>query len=77
MRSGDSFKKLLALGLTIMITSQALLNAAVVVGAVPATGIPLPLFSAGGSSLATSMLMIGLLVNISRDSDASEVVNVR
>jgi len=76
-RSPDSFKRLLALGLTIMIASQALLNAAVVVGAVPATGIPLPLFSAGGSSLATSLLMIGLLVNISRDTDASEVGNVR
>ncbi len=76
-RSGDSFKRLLALGLTIMLASQALLNAAVVVGAVPATGIPLPFFSAGGSSLATSMVMIGLLVNISRDTDASEVGNVR
>jgi cell division protein FtsW len=76
-RSGDSFKRLLALGLTIMIVSQALLNAAVVVGAVPATGIPLPLFSAGGSSLATSLLMIGLLVNISRDTGTSEVGNVR
>jgi len=76
-RSNDSFKRLLALGLTIMISSQALLNAAVVVGAVPATGIPLPFFSAGGSSLATSMLMIGLLVNISRDTESSEVGNVR
>jgi len=65
-RSEDSFRRLLAYGLTTMIASQALLNLAVVVGAVPATGVPLPFFSAGGSSLATTLLMAGLLVNVSR-----------
>jgi cell division protein FtsW len=56
----------LACGLVTGIVSQALLNIAVVSGSLPATGIPLPFFSAGGSSLATSMLMTGLIVNVSR-----------
>jgi cell division protein FtsW len=51
-----------------MIVSQALLNIAVVVAALPATGIPLPFFSAGGSSLVVTMIMAGLIVNLSRNS---------
>jgi cell division protein FtsW len=77
-RSDDTFKRLLAFGLTTMIVSQALLNLAVVVGAMPATGVPLPFFSAGGSSLATTLLMTGLLINISRKpAERVEVDNVR
>jgi cell division protein FtsW len=76
-RSDDTFKRLLAYGLTAMIVSQALLNLAVVVGAIPATGVPLPFFSAGGSSLATTLLMVGLLLNISRKPIDREAENVR
>ncbi len=77
-RSDDAFKRLLAYGLTTMIASQALLNFAVVVGAVPATGVPLPFFSAGGSSLATTLVMAGLLINVSRSSaDIREDADVR
>ncbi|GHV94132.1 cell division protein FtsW [Spirochaetia bacterium] len=65
-RSDSVFKKLLASGLVTMIVSQALLNVAVVSGAVPATGIPLPFFSAGGSSLATTLICAGLIVNVAR-----------
>jgi cell division protein FtsW len=64
---GDSvFKRLLASGLTTMIVSQMLLNVAVVSGALPATGIPLPFFSAGGSSLATTLICAGLIANVAR-----------
>ncbi|MDR0388677.1 MAG: putative lipid II flippase FtsW [Spirochaetaceae bacterium] len=66
--SEDSFKRLLAGGLVTGIVSQALLNVAVVVGALPATGIPLPFFSAGGSSQATTLLTAGFIVNVSRQS---------
>jgi len=62
------FNRLLGFGLGTMIFSQILLNTAVVVGALPATGIPLPFFSAGGSSLATTLVMCGLLVNNSREA---------
>jgi cell division protein FtsW len=44
----------------------------VVSGSVPATGIPLPFFSAGGSSLATTLLMAGLMVNVSRQTGEKE-----
>jgi cell division protein FtsW len=65
LRSGDTFAKFLAFGLVTTICSQMLLNVAVVSGFLPATGIPLPFFSAGGSSLATTLLIAGLIVNVS------------
>jgi len=70
-RSETVFGRLLAAGLTTMITSQALLNIAVVSGALPATGIPLPFFSAGGSSLATTLVCAGLVANVARKSGAN------
>jgi cell division protein FtsW len=51
-----------------MVVSQALVNIAVVSGSLPATGIPLPFFSAGGSSLATTLVIAGLIVNVSKYS---------
>jgi len=60
------FGKLLAAGLTTMIVSQAFLNTAVVCGALPATGIPLPFFSAGGSSILTTLIGAGLIANVAR-----------
>ena len=65
MRNENSFNRLLGTGLVTMIVSQALLNIAVVAGALPATGIPLPFFSAGGSSLVVTMIMAGFIVNVS------------
>ena len=62
------FGRLLAAGLTTIVVSQALLNTAVVCGALPATGIPLPFFSAGGSSLATTLICAGLIANVARRS---------
>jgi cell division protein FtsW len=64
------FKRLLCCGLLTMILSQTLLNVAVVSGSLPATGIPLPFFSAGGSSLATTLIMAGLIVNVSRREES-------
>jgi cell division protein FtsW len=66
LRSDSVFKRLLASGLTTMIVLQTLLNVAVVSGALPATGIPLPFFSAGGSSLATTLVCAGLIANVSK-----------
>jgi cell division protein FtsW len=65
-KSDSLFKRLLAAGMVSMIVSQTLLNIAVVSGSVPATGIPLPFFSAGGSSLATTLICAGLIVNVCR-----------
>ncbi|GHV45295.1 cell division protein FtsW [Spirochaetia bacterium] len=65
LKAETAFRRLLAYGLVTMVVSQALLNVAVVSGSLPATGVPLPFFSAGGSSLATTLLMAGLIVNVS------------
>ena len=68
MNNERPFNRLLGCGLVTIIITQALLNIAVTAGALPATGIPLPFFSAGGSSLATTLIMVGLVVNVSRTS---------
>jgi cell division protein FtsW len=71
------FGRLLAAGMTTMIVSQTLLNTAVVCGALPATGIPLPFFSAGGSSLATTLVCAGLIANVARtDGEKMGGINV-
>jgi cell division protein FtsW len=63
----------LAFGLVTVIASQALINIAVVSGMLPVTGIPLPFFSAGGSSLMTTLVIAGIIANISRfKTDAEE-----
>jgi cell division protein FtsW len=69
LKCADMFRRLLGCGLVTMVSSQALLNVAVVSGAVPATGVPLPFFSAGGSSLAITLTIAGLVVNISRNRE--------
>jgi cell division protein FtsW len=64
----DNFGRLLALGITAMVLSQALINFAVVLGMVPTKGIPLPFISYGGSSLLVMLLTTGVLLNISQQS---------
>jgi cell division protein FtsW len=66
LKGKDSFTRYLAFGITSTITLQALLNIAVTIGLVPATGIPLPLFSSGGSSMLMTLIMGGILINLSR-----------
>ncbi|MCJ7822103.1 MAG: FtsW/RodA/SpoVE family cell cycle protein, partial [Armatimonadetes bacterium] len=53
-------------GVTVAIVVQALLNIAVVTGSLPATGVPLPFVSYGGSSLLFSLVGVGLLLNAAR-----------
>ena len=63
-RASDSFGRLVAFGVTCMITLQAALNMGVVTGVLPTKGLPLPFISYGGTSMVISMAMVGLLVNI-------------
>ena len=65
-RQEDQFRSMLIFGLVTSIILQAMLNMAVVAGVVPATGIPLPFFSSGGSSLLITMTMCGLIINAAR-----------
>lgn len=62
----DMFGKLLAVGITFSIAFQAFVNMSVASSFIPATGIPLPFISYGGSSLFVSLCMIGILINISK-----------
>ena len=76
VRCETVFMRLLAAGLTTMIVSQTLLNVAVVSGALPATGIPLPFFSAGGSSLITTLVCAGLIANTARKNNRQSAAGV-
>lgn len=69
-RAPDAFGGLLAVGLTAMIVVQALVNMAVVLGLLPTKGLPLPLVSAGGSSLLINLLGLGVLLNIAQHASA-------
>ncbi len=65
----ERFGCLLAAGITSMITVQAFINMGVVIGILPTTGLPLPFFSAGGTSLSITMAAVGVLLSISRTCD--------
>ena len=62
----DTFGCLLAAGITCLICVQAFINMGVVVGVLPTTGLPLPFFSAGGTSLSITMAAVGVVLSISR-----------
>jgi len=66
LRAEDSFGFILASGITIWLTFQAMTNVAVVTDTLPFTGLPLPFISLGGSSLVISMMGVGMLLSISR-----------
>jgi cell division protein FtsW len=65
----DKFGCLLAAGITSMIAIQAFLNMGVVVGLLPTTGLPLPFFSKGGTSVSIMMAAVGIVLNISRSGE--------
>ncbi|RLE11251.1 putative lipid II flippase FtsW [Candidatus Aerophobetes bacterium] len=67
-RAPDELGKLLAIGLTCLISGQALINMGVATVILPTTGSALPFISYGGSSLLTSLVAIGILLNISKQS---------
>ncbi|MGH9470568.1 MAG: putative lipid II flippase FtsW [Terriglobia bacterium] len=67
---GDRFGKLLAVGLTVLLVGQALVNMSVVIGLLPTKGIPLPFVSYGGSSLLMNLIAAGILLNISQHASA-------
>jgi cell division protein FtsW len=68
-KTSDEFGRFAALGITVMVVSQTMINLCVVLGMVPTKGIPLPFISYGGSSLLVMLLATGVLLNISRQAD--------
>jgi len=67
----NRFGFILATGILLMISGQALVNIAVVVGMAPTKGLPLPFISSGGSSMIALMMGVGLFLNIARHPDLS------
>lgn len=66
LTTSDRFSALAVFGFLLVIVGQSLINVAVVVGVLPTTGIPLPFFSSGGSSIFVTMAMCGFIVCASR-----------
>jgi cell division protein FtsW len=72
IRAQDTFGAYLAMGLTSLIGLQAAINMAVVSGLMPTKGLSLPFLSYGGSSLLVNMIAIGILLNISSQTQSQQ-----
>lgn len=68
-KAPDRFGMFLAAGITIVISFQAIVNIGAVTATLPITGVPLPLVSFGGSSLVITLISMGVLTNIARQSE--------
>ncbi len=78
MRTEDDFVRFAATGVGIWIVAQALINIGAVVGALPVTGVPLPLVSYGGSSLTFTLMAVGMLLAFARaQPEASALLATR
>jgi cell division protein FtsW len=67
LRAADRFGRLLAIGITTWISTQALVNIGGVTGVLPITGVPLPFVSFGGTALVVAMVGAGILISIARE----------
>ncbi len=77
LRAPDRFGMALAASITTWVTFEALLNMATVTNTLPITGVPLPFFSYGGTSLATTLAGVGVLLSIARRGSGSALGNNR
>jgi cell division protein FtsW len=68
LRTAEPFGAYLALGITLLLATQTLVNLGVVTGLLPTKGLPLPFLSFGGSALLMTMLSTGVLLNISQQA---------
>jgi len=71
-RSRDAFSRLVAAGIVAWLMVQALVNIGAVIGLLPITGIPLPLISAGGSSLIFTLFALGMLMSLARHEPGAQ-----
>lgn len=75
-KTEDIFGRMMAFGITMVISLQAAINIGVVTGCLPTKGLPLPFISYGGTSLVMSLSMVGVLVNIAFHSAESATPGV-
>jgi cell division protein FtsW len=76
-RAHDPVHRLIAVGATTFIVIQSLFNVGVAAGTLPTTGLPLPMFSYGGSSMVASLIQSALLVRVARESAEAKVIKIR
>ena len=74
LQAPQPLQRLTAVGAMVLLVGQSLLNIAVAVGALPTTGLPLPLFSYGGSSMIASLVIAALLTRVARETREDNVV---
>ncbi|BAT51883.1 cell division protein FtsW [Nostoc sp. NIES-3756] len=77
LKAKNSVHRLVAMGVTIIMVGQSLLHVAVATGALPTTGLPLPMFSYGGNSMIASLIGAGLLIRVAREGSEAEVLPLR
>ncbi|MBW4664668.1 MAG: FtsW/RodA/SpoVE family cell cycle protein [Chroococcus sp. CMT-3BRIN-NPC107] len=76
LKATNAVHRLVAIGAMIFLVGQSLLNIGVAAGALPTTGLPLPLVSYGGNSIIASLLIAGLLIRVARESSEGQVVSL-
>lgn len=74
LKAKNSVHRLVAIGVTIVMVGQSFLHIGVATGALPTTGLPLPMFSYGGNSMISSLIASALLIRVARESSEAEVV---
>jgi cell division protein FtsW len=76
-RAPDGLGSLLAAGIAVWITMEAFMNMMALTGLMPFAGNPLPFFSIGGSNLVSTLLGVGIMLNISRLSEQKKLEEER
>jgi cell division protein FtsW len=74
LKSKNLTSQLVAIGIVVLMIGQSLLHIGVTTGALPTTGLPLPMFSYGGNSMIASLISSALLIRVARESGKAEVV---
>lgn len=76
MKAQQIEHQLVAVGVMVVMVGQSLLNIGVATGVLPTTGLPLPLFSYGGSSMIASLALAGLLIRVAREENQAQVISL-
>jgi cell division protein FtsW len=77
LKAKNTTAQLVAIGVTVVMVGQSFLHIGVATGALPTTGLPLPMFSYGGNSMIASLVASALLIRVAREGSEAEVVPLR
>ncbi|MEA5596141.1 FtsW/RodA/SpoVE family cell cycle protein [Rivularia sp. UHCC 0363] len=77
LKAKNIIYRLSAIGITTLLAGQSFINIGVASGVLPTTGLPLPFFSYGGSSIIATLVLTALLIRVARESNEAEIVPLR